>query len=391
MRGPRDDYLLTRPDVDRQAASSTSANRSGRQLPPSWPSNHPPAGLILRSPVHVADRRRAAPLRRSCRCDGSCAIDLPPRIACAHSRAAARDCRRSRSASCRSRKAAACYEAADEPKSLLVISRRRPQRRCCSCTAGEMMDGHLSFPRNLPYLNHEPCPIPIVVRDLVKTFTRRGQPELRAVDGLTFSVRRGSIFGLLGPNGAGKTTTLKMLTTLLRPTSGHISVEGFDPLKDPLEVRKRISVVIQESAADLFLSVVDNFDDVRQISWTVASGHSRPHRRRPRSVRAAARGQSKGDGPERRVQAARSSRESLHDRHAGGVSRRVFNRHGSHSETLGHGSFAQGIVARTHHRADDADSQRGRGVVRRHPDHARRPSGGARRYQHVEAAVWRTL
>ena len=99
----------------------------------------------------------------------------------------------------------------------------------------------------------------IVVRDLVKTFTRRGQPEVRAVDGLSFTVRRGSIFALLGPNGAGKTTTLKMLTTLLRPTSGEITVEGFDPVKDALEVRKRISVVIQESAADLFLSVVDNF------------------------------------------------------------------------------------------------------------------------------------
>ena len=100
---------------------------------------------------------------------------------------------------------------------------------------------------------------PIVVRDLVKTFTRRGQPDLRAVDGLSFSVRRGSIFGLLGPNGAGKTTTLKLLTTLLRPPSGHISVEGFDPVEDALDVRKRISVVIQESAADLFLSVLDNF------------------------------------------------------------------------------------------------------------------------------------
>lgn len=99
----------------------------------------------------------------------------------------------------------------------------------------------------------------IVVRDLVKTFTRRGQPDIRAVDGLTFAVRRGSIFGLLGPNGAGKTTTLKMLTTLLRPSSGTIAVEGFDPTRDPLEVRKRISVVIQESAADLFLSVTDNF------------------------------------------------------------------------------------------------------------------------------------
>ncbi len=99
----------------------------------------------------------------------------------------------------------------------------------------------------------------IVVSDLVKTFTRRGQPDLRAVDGLSFSVRRGSIFGLLGPNGAGKTTTLKMLTTLLRPTSGKIVVEGFDPIENPVAVRKRISVVIQESAADLFLSVVDNF------------------------------------------------------------------------------------------------------------------------------------
>ena len=99
----------------------------------------------------------------------------------------------------------------------------------------------------------------IVVHDLVKTFHRRGQSEIRAVDGLSFAVRRGSIFALLGPNGAGKTTTLKMLTTLLRPTSGAITVEGFDPVREPLEVRKRISVVIQESAADLFLSVVDNF------------------------------------------------------------------------------------------------------------------------------------
>jgi len=99
----------------------------------------------------------------------------------------------------------------------------------------------------------------IVVRDLVKTFTRRGQPGVRAVDGLTFSVRRGSIFGLLGPNGAGKTTTLRMLTTLLRPTSGTITVEGADPATDPLGVRRRIAVVIQESAAELFLSVVDNF------------------------------------------------------------------------------------------------------------------------------------
>jgi ABC-2 type transport system ATP-binding protein len=80
----------------------------------------------------------------------------------------------------------------------------------------------------------------------------------RAVDGLSFAVPRGAIFGLLGPNGAGKTTTLKVLTTLIRPTSGRASVLGFDAVRDGLEVRRRISVVIQESAAEMFLSVRDN-------------------------------------------------------------------------------------------------------------------------------------
>jgi ABC-2 type transport system ATP-binding protein len=68
----------------------------------------------------------------------------------------------------------------------------------------------------------------IVVRDLVKSFRHRGR--IRACGRRPhISVRRGSIFGLLGPNGAGKTTTLRMLTTLLQPTSGELTVEGFDP------------------------------------------------------------------------------------------------------------------------------------------------------------------
>jgi ABC-2 type transport system ATP-binding protein len=98
----------------------------------------------------------------------------------------------------------------------------------------------------------------IVVQNLVKTFVRRRQAPVRAVDGLTFSVRRGSIFGLLGPNGAGKTTTLRVLTTLTKPTDGEVSVEGFNVLKHPLDVRRRISVVVQENAVELFLSVRDN-------------------------------------------------------------------------------------------------------------------------------------
>jgi len=97
----------------------------------------------------------------------------------------------------------------------------------------------------------------IVVKNLVKTFGSRLRP-IRAVDDLTFSVQRGSIFGLLGPNGAGKTTTLRIMTTLTRPTGGSVDVLGHDVVQAPLEVRRRIGVVIQEQAADLLLNVRDN-------------------------------------------------------------------------------------------------------------------------------------
>jgi len=98
----------------------------------------------------------------------------------------------------------------------------------------------------------------IDVESLVKVYGTRRGTQVRAVDGLSFSVRPGTIFGLLGPNGAGKSTTLKILTTLVRPTSGRARVAGFDVADDPLEVRRRIAVVIQESAADLLLTVGDN-------------------------------------------------------------------------------------------------------------------------------------
>jgi ABC-2 type transport system ATP-binding protein len=97
----------------------------------------------------------------------------------------------------------------------------------------------------------------IVVDHLVKTYESRGQ-TVRAVDDLSFTVQRGSIFGLLGPNGAGKTTTLKIMTTLARPTAGHVAVLGHDVVRAPLEVRRQIGVVIQEQAADLLLNVRDN-------------------------------------------------------------------------------------------------------------------------------------
>jgi len=97
----------------------------------------------------------------------------------------------------------------------------------------------------------------IVVQNLAKLFSARGR-TIRAVDDLSFSVRRGSIFGLLGPNGAGKTTTLRIMTTLARPSAGSVAVLGYDVVRAPLEVRRRIGVVIQEQAADLLLNVRDN-------------------------------------------------------------------------------------------------------------------------------------
>ena len=86
----------------------------------------------------------------------------------------------------------------------------------------------------------------IEARDLVKTYPG----DVRALDGLTFSVESGSIFGLLGPNGAGKSTTVKILTTLSRPDGGAATVAGWDVIREPDRVRHTIGSVSQQSAVD---------------------------------------------------------------------------------------------------------------------------------------------
>ncbi len=96
------------------------------------------------------------------------------------------------------------------------------------------------------------------VENLVKVYRPRSRAPVRAVEGMSFSVARGTIFGLLGPNGAGKTTILKILSTLSQPTSGRARVLGYDVVAQPIEVRRRISVVLQETAVELFLTVRDN-------------------------------------------------------------------------------------------------------------------------------------
>jgi ABC-2 type transport system ATP-binding protein len=83
---------------------------------------------------------------------------------------------------------------------------------------------------------------------------------LTAVDGASFAVTEGELFGLLGPNGAGKTTMINMLSTLLRPTSGSASVAGFDVSKSRDSVRKSIGVVFQEPALDIKLTGRENLE-----------------------------------------------------------------------------------------------------------------------------------
>jgi ABC-2 type transport system ATP-binding protein len=95
----------------------------------------------------------------------------------------------------------------------------------------------------------------IRVEHLVKKFA-----EFTAVNDVSFEVAKGEIFAFLGPNGAGKTTTIKMLTTLLRPTGGTLSLDGLDPLTSQHEARKRFGIVFQDPSLDQDLTAWENME-----------------------------------------------------------------------------------------------------------------------------------
>ncbi|MEW6161697.1 MAG: ATP-binding cassette domain-containing protein, partial [Nitrospirota bacterium] len=82
--------------------------------------------------------------------------------------------------------------------------------------------------------------------------------SIKAVDNVSFVINKGEVFGLLGPNGAGKTTIIKMLTTLSRPDSGGCMIDGFDVIKNPFEIKRRIGVVPQENNLDRELTAYEN-------------------------------------------------------------------------------------------------------------------------------------
>ena len=94
----------------------------------------------------------------------------------------------------------------------------------------------------------------ITVKDLVEVYA----DGTKAVDSISFNVKEGEFFGFLGPNGAGKSTTIKVLTTLLRKTSGHAQVAGYDLDKSPKEIRKVIGVLSQETSLDVDLTGREN-------------------------------------------------------------------------------------------------------------------------------------
>jgi ABC-2 type transport system ATP-binding protein len=93
------------------------------------------------------------------------------------------------------------------------------------------------------------------VEELVKRYPKG---RVNAVDGVSFAIDAGEVFGLLGPNGAGKTTTMGVLTTRVRPTSGHASIDGVDVVADPVGARRQLAVVPQRSNLDRSISIRDN-------------------------------------------------------------------------------------------------------------------------------------
>ena len=93
--------------------------------------------------------------------------------------------------------------------------------------------------------------------------------SINAVDDLILSVKKGQVFGFLGPNGAGKSTTIKLLTTLIRPSSGSLSILGIDAISNPLKIRSKIGVVLQQPSYEPTLSVEKSLDKYGMM-WNIS-------------------------------------------------------------------------------------------------------------------------
>jgi ABC-2 type transport system ATP-binding protein len=103
----------------------------------------------------------------------------------------------------------------------------------------------------------------IVAKSLYKSYN-----SVNAVDGIDLSIKSGRVFGFLGPNGAGKSTTIKLLTTLIPPTSGELTILGINAKENPLQIRHRIGVVLQQPSYEPSLSVEKSLEKYGMM-WDV--------------------------------------------------------------------------------------------------------------------------
>src|SRR6266581_8588864 len=112
----------------------------------------------------------------------------------------------------------------------------------------------------------------VETRGLKRLFkSSRGSPEVVALDGVDLRIERGEVFGLLGPNGAGKTTAIKILNTLLFPTSGEALVAGHDVVHEAGEVRRRIALVSGGESSGYGIL------NVRECLWMFSQFYGVPH------------------------------------------------------------------------------------------------------------------
>ncbi len=112
----------------------------------------------------------------------------------------------------------------------------------------------------------------IEVRGLIKNFGPK-----RAVDGVSFAVRRGDVLGFLGPNGAGKSTTMKMITGFLRPDAGTATVDGIDVASDPVAVKRRLGYLPENSPAYPEMTVEEFLGFIAEVRGFRESGSRRAH------------------------------------------------------------------------------------------------------------------
>lgn len=103
----------------------------------------------------------------------------------------------------------------------------------------------------------------IIINKLSKNYG-----PVKAVDDITMSVKSGQVFGFLGPNGAGKSTTIKLLTTLIQPSEGSLNILGIDAIKNPLQVRHKIGVVLQQPSYEPTLTVEKSLEKYGMM-WNV--------------------------------------------------------------------------------------------------------------------------